>query len=109
MDHPTAAEIYEAARRELPQISLGTVYRNLGQLVNRGDLKSFRVGERVHYDISTQAHQHFVCRQCGRVIDLAGEPALELQRAAEAMGHRVEQLEFLLSGLCHECISHQSQ
>ncbi len=109
LDHPTAAEIYEAARRELPRISLGTVYRNLGLLVAKGELLSFRVGESVHYDATTSTHQHFVCNQCGCILDLTGDPVAGLIHAAEQQGLRVEKVDFLMSGLCHNCAGQQSQ
>ncbi|MCM1111929.1 MAG: transcriptional repressor [Muribaculum sp.] len=70
-DHPTADTVYVNVRRELPNISLGTVYRNLTFLADAGEIRRLRVGDGVdHFDADTSPHYHFVCTECGSVIDL---------------------------------------
>lgn len=70
-DHPTADTVYMNVRRELPNISLGTVYRNLTLLAETGEINRLRVGDGVdHFDADTSPHYHFVCTECGSVIDL---------------------------------------
>jgi Fur family peroxide stress response transcriptional regulator len=70
-DHPTADVVYMNVRKEYPNISLGTVYRNLTLLADTGEIKRLRVGDGVdHFDADTSPHYHFVCTECGRVIDL---------------------------------------
>lgn len=70
-DHPTADNVYMAIRRQIPNISLGTVYRNLTMLVDAGEITRLRVGDGVdHFDYDTSLHYHFVCTECGSVIDL---------------------------------------
>ncbi len=70
-DHPTADEVYVNVRRQNPNISLGTVYRNLTLLADLGEIKRIRVGDGVdHFDADTSPHYHFVCTECGRVMDL---------------------------------------
>lgn len=70
-DHPTADDVYMAIRRQIPNISLGTVYRNLTMLVDTGEITRLRVGDGVdHFDYDTSPHYHFVCTECGSVIDL---------------------------------------
>lgn len=70
-DHPTADNVYMAIRRQIPNISLGTVYRNLTMLVDAGEITRLRVGDGVdHFDYDTSPHYHFVCTECGSVIDL---------------------------------------
>lgn len=70
-DHPTADVVYMNVRQSFPNISLGTVYRNLTLLADIGEIARLRVGDGVdHFDYDTAPHHHFVCSECGRVIDL---------------------------------------
>lgn len=70
-DHPTADVVYMNVRQQYPNISLGTVYRNLTILSEIGEIQRLRVGDGVdHFDADTSPHYHFVCTECGSVIDL---------------------------------------
>ena len=70
-DHPTAETIYENLRKEYPKISLGTVYRNLSLLTDIGEIQTISTGVGPdRFDGNVQPHYHFICKDCGRVIDL---------------------------------------
>lgn len=70
-DHPTADTVYMNVRKTFPNISLGTVYRNLTLLADIGEIARIRVGDGVdHFDADTSPHYHFICKECGSVIDL---------------------------------------
>ncbi len=70
-DHPTADTVYMNVRQQYPNISLGTVYRNLTLLADLGEINRLRVGDGVdHFDADTSQHYHFVCSECGCVLDL---------------------------------------
>lgn len=70
-DHPTADVVYMNVRQQDPNISLGTVYRNLTLLAEIGEIQRLRVGDGVdHFDADTSPHYHFVCSECGCVMDL---------------------------------------
>ena len=70
-DHPTADVVYMNVRQQNPNISLGTVYRNLTLLADIGDIQRLRLGDGVdHFDADTSQHYHFICSDCGSVIDL---------------------------------------
>ena len=70
-DHPTAEVVYSAVRNEFPNISLGTVYRNLTLLADLHEIARLRPGDGVdHFDYDTSAHPHFICREGGSVADL---------------------------------------
>lgn len=70
-DHPTADIVYMNVRQQNPNISLGTVYRNLTLLADMGEIRRLRVGDGVdHFDADISPHYHFVCTECGAVIDL---------------------------------------
>lgn len=75
--HPTAAEIYDAARQRLPSISLGTVYRNLASLCAEGEvvrLVSHDGPDR--YDFMYADHWHATCSVCGRIVDIPTDAGL---------------------------------
>lgn len=70
-DHPTADTVYMNVRETFPNISLGTVYRNLTLLADIGEIARIRVGDGVdHFDADIAPHNHFICNKCGSVIDL---------------------------------------
>ncbi len=70
-DHPTADMVYVDVREAMPNISLGTVYRNLQLLTDIGEVQKLNVGDGVdHFDAKTIPHYHFICTRCGSVIDL---------------------------------------
>lgn len=70
-NHPTAEVIYTEARKIIPNISLGTVYRNLAELVNIGKIIKVVVpGDSDHYDHTIKDHPHLFCKECKSVMDL---------------------------------------
>ncbi|MDR2045289.1 MAG: transcriptional repressor [Clostridium sp.] len=70
-DHPTADEVYRNVRQRSPNISLGTVYRNLSLLSDRREIRRLRLGDGVdRFDADVSEHHHFVCGKCGKVTDL---------------------------------------
>ena len=83
-DHPTADALYTSIREQFPNISLGTVYRNLNLLVELGEIRKLSCGDGTdHFDYDTSPHDHYVCRQCGRVMDIPMEATKELETAAD--------------------------
>ncbi len=102
--HPTAETVYNWLKPENPSLSLGTVYRNLNQLVEEGSL--LRLPFPVErYDANTNPHAHFLCRICGNVYDLMDiEYDSSLDRQAEqSSGYAVEQHELVFYGTCVRC------
>ena len=84
-DHPTADMVYMNMRQQNPNISLGTVYRNLTLLADIGEIQRLRVGDGVdHFDADTSLHYHFVCTKCGCVEDLDMDSIEEINEAASA-------------------------
>lgn len=107
-DHPTADVVYTNVREQFPNISLGTVYRNLTLLADLGEIARLHVGDGVdHFDGDTSPHYHFVCTCCGSVIDLDA-PALKALDALEGTdmdGHRIERHIAYFYGTCRDCCS----
>lgn len=82
-DHPTADIVYEGIREVCPSISLGTVYRNLALLESLGEITKITTGGGAdHYDGNTSPHHHFICKNCGSVIDLKMENIDYIQETA---------------------------
>ena len=104
--HPSADEVFLAVRRNLPGISLATVYKSLETLVGCGLAVKLTYSDgSARYDGRTDPHNHARCVDCGRVMDIAGHLAEEqfqlLREKAEGFvvtGYRLE-----LSGYCPEC------
>ncbi len=103
--HPNADMIYEEVRKEIPNISKGTVYRNLKVLEKSGQISELNLNGTVsRYEVRQESHYHFRCERCGRVIDVDGPVDKELdKKAARRTGLRIlfHQLEF--RGLCKDC------
>lgn len=71
-DHPTAETVYQNIRKEFPNISLGTVYRNLSLLSDIGEIQKLSTGIGPdRFDGNPDPHYHFMCNGCGAVLDLA--------------------------------------
>jgi len=107
--HPTADQVFEMVRREMPKVSLSTVYRNLGILAEQGDILPVRgCGDEVHYDHNTHEHHHGICRICGRMIDL---PADTVKASAmsdewrERDGFEAEEIVVTVTGVCSGCLN----
>ena len=102
--HPTAEWVYETVRRELPRVSLGTVYRNLQRLVAEGRLRSFERDGRIRYDADLELHDHFSCDRCGLLMDIPRiAEALPAERRLRARGFTVEGRTLEFHGLCRKC------
>lgn len=107
-DHPSAEEILRRVRERLPRVSLGTIYRNLEKLRGQGEIQSLRVGEGgARYDGTVDAHDHFACDSCGRVIDLERIENLVDSARLERQGFRVRSQATTVYGLCTECADGQ--
>ena len=106
-EHPTAEMLYQQLKPDYPELSLGTVYRNLGVLAEEGLAVSVvRVAGQERYDARVEPHTHLICRRCARVIDL-----LELEDAISGMYGEIEHRfgclpeshTLTVSGLCPNC------
>lgn len=103
--HPTADWIYEQARKQIPEISLGTVYRNLQNLVQEQEIQELKYDSTFRrFDGNARLHYHFVCHKCGQVSDLNMPVYTELnQMAADAIGAVVDEHRLEFYGTCSGC------
>ena len=103
--HPSATALYEIVRERLPNISLGTVYRNLDLLARTGLIQKLNTGHNeARFDGVTKHHYHVCCSICGKVADVYDAP-VEINESAigELQGFDIHghQLQFI--GICPEC------
>ena len=103
--HPTADWIYDQVRKVIPNISKGTVYRNLRILLEDGKISDLKLeGSVGRYEGNQNNHYHFLCERCGRIFDL-DEPvdhSIEY-RVASKTGFKVKGHHLELIGLCPDC------
>jgi Fe2+ or Zn2+ uptake regulation protein len=103
--HPTADQIYDDVRKKIPNISKGTVYRNLKVLQEMELISELNFNGTVsRFEAKQESHYHFRCEKCGQVFDIDEPVDRELERkVALRTGFKIlhHQLEF--RGLCHDC------
>jgi Fur family ferric uptake transcriptional regulator len=104
-NHPTARDIYNSVRQQLPRISLGTVYRNMDLLVREGKIKRLDSGGReAHFDADLSEHHHVTCVSCGRIDDLATSQELKvISETFEQKGWVIHERRVEFLGVCPVC------
>ena len=104
-EHPTADTVYLNVKQKFPNISLGTVYRNLNLLYDIGDALKIPTpngGDR--FDGRTNPHYHFCCTVCGKVIDLNMEQMDFInETAGKDFDGKIENHSMMFYGTCKEC------
>ena len=105
-DHPTANMVYESVRKEQPNISLGTVYRNLNVLVENGLISKISTGMGPdHFDGYMEPHHHFICKECGDVIDMKYESEHDVvETVSKNFSGRIDSYELMFSGKGEKCV-----
>jgi len=98
--HYDAYHIYELCREEIPNISLGTVYRNLSNLVYEGKIIKIKVNGFDRYDKNIR-HAHFICNYCGDIIDIFEDFINCKENINENL---VMDYEIKFKGICKKCI-----
>ena len=101
--HPTAAWVYSKVKEAIPNISLGTVYRNLAALSVSGEILSLSVGDGFeHFDGNAAPHAHLHCRSCGKIFDapVHGDPLADIARANSFEPETSIYIEY---GVCEKC------
>jgi Fur family peroxide stress response transcriptional regulator len=104
-DHPTANEIFEAARATLPAISYATVYNSLRYLRSEGLVREINFGNSAsRYDRVTERHDHAICTACGKLVDFDLTAAADLIRAAARKSRfKAQSVHLTLLGVCPDC------
>ena len=105
-DHPTAKMVYEKARYIIPNISLGTVYRNLNVLSEMGEIKKIPTYDGDdRFDKILTNHNHIHCTICGKVSDVdPGLMNIDYDKINKETGFKVTECNFNIKGICQDCI-----
>ena len=109
-DHPSAEMIFNQLKPEIPDLSIGTVYRNLTIFRQQGVASCVAtVGGVERFDGNVNEHVHFICNECGSVIDLHQiNPPEALRTEAETcVGGRVDACQLSFTGVCRDCVEKQ--
>lgn len=103
--HLTANEVFDDARRLAPGISFATVYNSLNYLKKKGLISEIKFGTNANlYDSKLTRHDHALCNNCGKLVDLELViPNELLEEAANRSKFKPETIELTLRGLCPEC------
>lgn len=104
-DHPTAEVLYMSLKSEFPNLSLGTVYRNLGMLCSDGSIMKISVDGADRYDGNPKPHCHFLCSCCGKMSDIHlpdGKSPFNESLISSVNG-QIESYSLTLCGICDNC------
>ena len=105
--HPTAEGIYRELAKEIPTLSLTSIYNNLRLFVAKGLIQEIKIdGTEIRYDGDNKRHAHFSCINCKRILDLTIRCKSCLKLIAKHNHHIIqEQIYFI--GICEECLKKQ--
>ncbi|HLC89291.1 MAG TPA: Fur family transcriptional regulator [Candidatus Nanoarchaeia archaeon] len=102
--HPKAEVVYVEVKKEIPTITLATVYRNLNSLAEEGEILRLEIGNEFHFDADISRHQHYFCTVCGKVRDIflpeISDYALEKVNLTD---FAVSNVMVVFQGVCKEC------
>jgi Fe2+ or Zn2+ uptake regulation protein len=102
-NHPTVEMIYEDLVREIPTISKTTIYNTLNSFLEKGIIHAITItGTETRYDFKTIPHHHFLCKRCGKVIDVDIE--CPYVKKGKIGGHKIEELHGYFKGICKGCL-----
>ncbi|MDD2378086.1 MAG: transcriptional repressor [Bacilli bacterium] len=104
-EHPTADMVYTMVKKELPNISLGTVYRNLNQLYENNLIRKISMpGGSDRFDKTLTNHSHMYCTECRSIIDINDDVISLINNIIEEKTHhKIISNDIILTGICSNC------
>ena len=100
-NHPTAYQVHEECTKVMPNISLGTVYRNLNTLVSLGQIQRLDISNGITRYDKVLSHDHFICTNCSNVYDLNRS---NISYNEYIDGNKVYSCKIVYEGICHDCL-----
>jgi Fe2+ or Zn2+ uptake regulation protein len=97
--------VFEQVRKKIPNVSLGTVYRNLNQLVGDGIIGTYQFNKTVCYDGAVDPHDHFRCSECGNITDVEILEKDFIKRINMTKDFHVKKVRLDLIGICKKCLN----
>ncbi|MBD3204213.1 transcriptional repressor [Candidatus Woesearchaeota archaeon] len=102
--HPTAEKIHKKIKKQIPTISLATVYRNLNVLRDAGKIVKIEYENESHYDANLKFHQHFICRKCKKISDIHNENITKYAiKNIDYEKFMPEKVKIIYYGICKKC------
>lgn len=102
LTHPTAETIWERVKKQMPTVSLRTVYQALNDLVQLGEVKAVEVGGgSVKFDPNITNHDHFVCSVCNSITDVSHRGSINI---ASNQKFEIDSTEVVFKGTCEKCL-----
>ena len=101
--HPVAEKVYSMVKLYIPNISMGTIYRNLAQLVDHGMILELNIDGVSHYDGNINIHQHFLCNKCQTIFDCEIPVENMADNVVGLENFDVQGCQIIFSGHCHVC------
>ncbi|NQV08961.1 transcriptional repressor [Candidatus Woesearchaeota archaeon] len=101
--HPNADTVYKAVKKQLPAITLATVYRNLNLLADQGIIQKMTVNGEFKFDADIKAHQHFICNKCNKIYDFFKDNVSKTALKNVDPKFKVEEVRIVYKGLCPGC------
>jgi Fe2+/Zn2+ uptake regulation proteins len=103
--HPTAEIVYDAVLKDIPTISLSTVYRNLNTMAEEGEIIKFEVGNEAHFDADISFHHHAYCKHCKTVYDIFDDELSNyISTNAKILNFKIETTNLIFLGKCGQCV-----
>ena len=103
--HPTAEDIYQALKKDMPTLSRMTIYNSLELFVGCGAIKPLHIDkDNTRYDIEMNNHAHFVCKRCGEIHNIAGV-ASSTFTLPQCTDLEISSVEIMYTGVCRSCLT----
>lgn len=98
--HPTAEQVHKSVIKEIPTITLATVYRNLNSMADKGEILRLEIDHEYRYDAFCGSHIHFVCTNTGKIYDIEDKRVADLVNKSLPKGFYPESMTLILKGIC---------
>ena len=105
-DHPCADSVYNSVKIKYPNISLGTVYRNLGKLTESGEISSITIDGKEYFDGNIKPHFHFYCTSCNKIFDIFDDSIDQIiEIIKDKCEYKSESIKIVINGKCNSCLN----
>ena len=101
--HPTAEMVYQEVKKDIPTITLATVYRNLNNMAARGEIIKLEINNEFRFDGQCGYHQHLVCSDCGKIVDMFRKEISQYALKKMDSDFKVESVCIIYHGQCKNC------
>ncbi len=102
--HPCAEKVYKEAKKVLPQISKGTVYRILNGLAKKGEIQAILTEGTAFFDGDTSDHAHFICQKCKKIYDVFDQCSkCEILKKKKIKAGKIKKYKIQFYGICKKC------